>query len=257
MPGPGELRSDGGELLGTTEVFADSPRPRVELRPIGTPILGELARSLRRAYGEHRFSVCESAFEAALVDLGSNPIRRSCLMTLQPLPSAAALIASGARPLAAGVELVAMDTDDPGRYANALCRAFPPDHPDHDPEINDADAASAAIAHYFDGTIVGPFIAGASAEARSGTGDVLGAIVVSDMPGGASFEGGPWVTEVFLDPHHHRQGLGRALMTRAIGRLADGGRDQLGLSVQIDNPARHLYERLGFVTRSTWTTFVL
>ena len=254
-PAIGELRSRDGELLGPTEVFADSPRPRLELRLLGATPFQLVAEALVGTHAGHRFSVNDPLFEAALLEVGARPIRRSCLMVLRPLRVAASGSAPGTR--APGTDLVAMDTEDPGHYAGALCRAFPPEHPDHDPDINDAASATDAIVRYVAGTIVGPFVAAASAEARSPSGEAVGAIVISDMPADDSFDGGPWVTELFVDPAHQGRGIGRALLAHAVGRLIDVGRGQLGLSVQLDNPAKRLYDEFGFITQSTWTTFVL
>ena len=57
---------------------------------------------------------------------------------------------------------------------------------------------------------------------------------------------GPWLLELFRVPG--RRGVGALLLERALHELAAAGHASLGLSVTEGNPARGLYERLGFAT---------
>lgn len=63
----------------------------------------------------------------------------------------------------------------------------------------------------------------------------------------------------YVDPHtpevtvgvahgQRRRGLGRALLATLLAQAAVDGHRRLSLSVEVDNPARHLYARLGFGT---------
>ena len=54
------------------------------------------------------------------------------------------------------------------------------------------------------------------------------------------------VLEIATHPQHQRQGLGRALLQHAIRVAIAAGLDAVQLQVTLDNPARHLYESLGF-----------
>ena len=47
-------------------------------------------------------------------------------------------------------------------------------------------------------------------------------------------------------PEHRRRGLGRDLLEHALRRAEEAGHRQVSLSVEPDNPALRLYERLGF-----------
>jgi HAD superfamily hydrolase (TIGR01509 family) len=47
-------------------------------------------------------------------------------------------------------------------------------------------------------------------------------------------------------PAHRRRGLGRDLVEHALRQAKEAGHRQVSLSVEPDNPALHLYERLGF-----------
>lgn len=187
------------------------------------PVAAFAAR-LRAEHGGERVDVREGVLSAALTGSGAAVVRRSLLMALRPLPAA---LDPG--PFPGNVGPMATRPD---RCAGALLRAFPPDHSDYDPAIADLAGAERALASYFAGTVIGPFIADAS-------------------------PGGPWVTEVFVEPDQQGHGVGRALFARAVGELRVAGETSLRLAVQIDNPARHVYERLGFATDSAWSRLVL
>ena len=59
--------------------------------------------------------------------------------------------------------------------------------------------------------------------------------------------GGPWVSDIFRDPPNQHRGLGQHLLRRAIHALSLAGESTLTLVVSAGNPARSMYERLGFV----------
>ncbi len=53
---------------------------------------------------------------------------------------------------------------------------------------------------------------------------------------------------IALRPMARDQGIGTALLLNVIGHARDAGYRALSLSVQPENPALRLYQRLGFVT---------
>jgi mycothiol synthase len=55
-----------------------------------------------------------------------------------------------------------------------------------------------------------------------------------------------WVDQVGVVPSHRGRRLGAALTSRALATLAERGADGAWLTVEIANPAAHLYRRLGF-----------
>lgn len=211
--------------------------------------VGAFARRLRAEHPGDVLDVDQPELTAALVEAGAAAGRRSLLME------------RGLMAVPPGDHVSAMAridpfVDDPQRYAGPLVRAFPRDHADFDPEISDEEGARAALRAYLAGEVIGPFLAEGSFEARV-DGEVVGGIVVSAMPPGDAQDGGPWVTEVFVDPAVQGRGVGWALFTASIDGLRAAGHDRLGLAVHVDNPAQRLYGRLGFETRSRWTRITI
>ena len=207
------------------------------------------AAQLRVDHPGEGVDVEEGPLAAALVAAGASVGRRSLLMGLDPLPETleAGSFAGEVGPF----------RFEPERYAGALLRAFPPDHPDYDPDIPDLAGARAAVASYLDGRVIGPFLAAASSEATEPSGRLVGALVVNRMPEEEGSPGGPWVTEVFVEPDAQGSGAARALFARTVAELRTAGEPSLRLAVQIDNPARHVYARLGFDVTSAWSRLTL
>jgi ribosomal protein S18 acetylase RimI-like enzyme len=60
---------------------------------------------------------------------------------------------------------------------------------------------------------------------------------------------------LYVAPTHRRQGIGSALMAKAEDWAKKRGDRQIGLQVfQHNQPALHLYERLGYKVQSLWLT---
>ena len=59
------------------------------------------------------------------------------------------------------------------------------------------------------------------------------------MPADDEYDGGPWITDLFVDPSARGHGVGRALLRLTpLTHLTASGRDRLGLAVTAGNPAR-------------------
>jgi RimJ/RimL family protein N-acetyltransferase len=82
--------------------------------------------------------------------------------------------------------------------------------------------------------------------------DVVGAawarILPAASPGYGHVDDRTPEIDVSVKEEHRGSGIGTALMTRLLDRLAMRGYARASLSVQKANPARRLYERLGFTT---------
>ncbi len=129
----------------------------------------------------------------------------------------------------------------------ALERAcYAPGHVDHEQAAE--LLAGGSYWRLLNGELIGPVLAGASGQAEDEEGAVLGAIVVVHWSGdGGRWRGGPWVADVLVSPEHRRRGIAAALLRRAMAACAASGAPRVGLSVTTGNPARALYDRLGFV----------
>lgn len=64
-----------------------------------------------------------------------------------------------------------------------------------------------------------------------------------------------WIVQVGVVPGARRLGLGAALVGEVLSRMRAAGAGQVLLDVNVDNPARHLYRRLGFTVRGRRARF--
>ncbi|GII80315.1 hypothetical protein Sru01_52970 [Sphaerisporangium rufum] len=119
--------------------------------------------------------------------------------------------------------------------------AYHPDHPDyHQP---DDGAARRELATLLAGESEGPLLPCGGLLLRDGK--VVAGVLVGTVPGEPP-SGGPWVMDVFRDPDPRYAGLGAVMLRRALALATLHGLPALGLAVTEGNPARRLYERLGF-----------
>ena len=77
--------------------------------------------------------------------------------------------------------------------------------------------------------------------------------VLATLPGagdaGFVTAGVGWIVQVGVVPAARGRGLGAALLLESLSRMRAAGEAEAWLDVNVDNRARHLYERLGFVDR--------
>ncbi len=198
----------------------------------------------------HRLITHDAEVASALVESGATVLRASRMMVL----SSFELVQDG---LIVWKCPIGPIQHTPNAYAAVYIRAYPPEHPDHDPSEVTVEAAANTITTYLSGEEVGPLNRLASGEALDPSGVVIGVIIVSELAGNDEYEGGPWVTELFIDPAWHGLGVGTALIHFAVIQLALQNRLTLGLAVTVGSPAGRLYERLGFEERSkSWALII-
>lgn len=146
-------------------------------------------------------------------------------------------------PLPPGLTIGPIDRT-PAELVPLVMAAYPPDHVDHqgdDPAVEEAE-----LDLLLRGELVGPFLAGASVLITSAAGgEVVAAVIVNQATGEAPL-GGPWVSQVLRRPGDGWAGLGALALRHVLAVLADAGEASLGLAVTEGNPARRVYERLGF-----------
>jgi GNAT superfamily N-acetyltransferase len=135
------------------------------------------------------------------------------------------------------------DVDRPAAdLLDAYRAALPPGHVDHRDEPPEKSLSD--LESHLSGREFGPLLKG-SGLAIAPDDTVAGAILLGVLPGDPPLNG-PWLIEVFRHPDH--RGVGRALVERALA-ITDA--PVLGLIVTEGNPARGLYDALGFRLVST------
>jgi hypothetical protein len=124
--------------------------------------------------------------------------------------------------------------------------AFPPGHPDFSEE--NVEQRVEAFGH----ELADPDNPLHRSSCSAWLGDrLVGCCVVTDsrhMPGFV----GPWVMNVSRLPEDEARGAGAAMLVDAARAIADDGGDYLGLAVTDTNPARLLYERMGWSGLQMW-----
>jgi GNAT superfamily N-acetyltransferase len=139
-----------------------------------------------------------------------------------------------------GLVLRSWQDDDAELLAPALLAAYDAQHPD--PTTPDLAVAAQSLAR----TAADP----ANPRLRATTVAELGGrptgaalVLLSEHVTGWK---GPWVMNVFRAPDPGAPGVGLAMLVRALDVLREDGETSLGLAVTATNPARRVYERLGF-----------
>ncbi|MEU7936203.1 GNAT family N-acetyltransferase [Microbispora bryophytorum] len=127
--------------------------------------------------------------------------------------------------------------------------AYPAGHPDHR-NMDDAAALRDVLAPLLEGKVTGEILP-CSVLAVDRDDAVVGGAVVT------LFHDRPWVVEVFRHPARTPSGLGARMLAAVRDRAAADGWERLGLVVSEGNPARGVYERLGFTLVGSSMTVVI
>jgi GNAT superfamily N-acetyltransferase len=145
-----------------------------------------------------------------------------------------------ARPVT-GSMLRGWHTGDADLLAPALVAAYGPEHPD--PQDPDLGKAAESLEHMVEDPD-NPLMTWATQVATVDGSPVGAALVLRSEH--ISAWSGPWLMNMFRAPDPTLPGVGAALLTRALQSLRADGESSLGLAVTSTNPARRLYEKLGF-----------
>ncbi len=182
-----------------------------------------------------------------LVERGATLRRRSTLMECDPREPRPATSAAPD-----GVTIVPAAACSPDDLLDAYIDAYPAAHPDHHIGL-DRDGQRELLRALMDGEVIGPLL-GCSRAARTADG-FIGAALVFD-PAGEPPLGEPWIGELFRHPDAP-SGTGSALLAATLDRAREDGLPVVGLRVSDGNPARRLYDRLGFRARQSVVTVLL
>ncbi|MBB6473178.1 GNAT family N-acetyltransferase [Sphaerisporangium rubeum] len=128
-----------------------------------------------------------------------------------------------------------------------------PGHPDRR-EIGDTEALERELAPLLAGESYGALLPCGGLLLRH---DRVVAGVLVGMLDGEPPQGGPWVLDVFRDPDPRYAGLGSVMLRRALALATMHGLPALGLAVTDGNPARRVYERLGFRHTGSWLSVIV
>ncbi|WP_161500704.1 GNAT family N-acetyltransferase [Embleya scabrispora] len=132
------------------------------------------------------------------------------------------------------IEVRPVTSVPPSALYDSWIAAYPPEHPDGTAHPNPED-----LDVLYHGSALGPLL-DASVVALD-RGRAVAAVLVNDAE-----LLGPWISEVFRDPDPAYAGLGARLLRHTLGLAARAGVPSIGLAVTEGNPARTVYERLGF-----------
>ncbi|MET8627350.1 GNAT family N-acetyltransferase [Kitasatospora sp. NPDC004669] len=182
-----------------------------------------------------------------LLELGAKPLRHAHTfrrdLRADPPPADWA-----GTPLREGLRAVPCDRA-PEELLEAWRAAFHPDHVDHFPG-DDARAIAERIGPLLAGKAIGPVLP-SSVLAVDAEDRVVAGATLTDR------DGLPWVAEVFRHPRRGYRGLGADLLRRAVADAADRGLADVHLVVSEGNPARRVYESLGFLLQETSLTVIV
>ncbi|MGW2253067.1 GNAT family N-acetyltransferase [Kitasatospora sp. NPDC001660] len=151
-------------------------------------------------------------------------------------------------PLRGGLRAAPCDRA-PEELFEAWRAAFGPGHVDRFAG-DDRQALAERLVPLLAGRAIGPVLP-SSLLAVDADDRVAGGAVLTDR-GGV-----PWVAEVFRHPEHGYPGLGADLLRRAVAGTAERGLTEVQLTVTEGNPARRVYERLGFTLAQTALTVLV
>ena len=144
-------------------------------------------------------------------------------------------------PAIPGLALRGWRSGDAERLAPVLVAAYGPEHPDPTPP--DLTTAAASLTDLVEDPD-NPLMSAASQVALL-EGQAVGAALILRSQHIARWRG-PWLMNMFRAPDPAVPGIGGAMLTRALDVLSADGEPHLGLAVTSTNPARRVYEGLGF-----------
>ena len=149
----------------------------------------------------------------------------------------------GAPPDVPGVSFRPWEDGDAPHLAEAFLGAYGAGHPDQ--REPDTEKAGEYLLHTAEDPD-NPCMSGTLVAVHEGAPVAAALVLRSDhVPGWC----GPWLMNTFRSPRAPK-GLGAAMLTRSLHEVRDAGGPHMGLAVTAANPARRVYQRLGFVDDS-------
>jgi len=208
-------------------------------RPLPGTSVHRIAVQAVRDLPGRRLTMMDEEMARALAGVGCTLVRAATDLRRDLAESPAA------RPPAEGWALAGHGWDDD--LIEALRAAYPPDHLDH------GDRATRLRA-LLSGDQALPLLSAASARLRDPDGRSAGQVLtVGPVPWGD--RPCAWVLDLSVAPRGQGRGFGAAMLVHAMHGARAAGLPTLGLTVTDRNPARRLYDRMGF--RPSLRTFTM
>jgi len=186
----------------------------------------------------------------ALVRRGATPTRHFSLMSVELQSRNLTHHVSGAEfpefPEFLEVRPLRSDGLVPPEVVQLVRSAYPEGHPDEEQGADDDIIRDIQRAQ--SGGRLGPLM---DQSALFFDADRLAAMLLVNRVPGPPPLGGPWVTDVCRAPDPRYAGLGRSVLLRLMRLLHADGEPALSLAVTEGNPARGVYESLGFTVVAT------
>ncbi|MQS11576.1 GNAT family N-acetyltransferase [Streptomyces kaniharaensis] len=151
-------------------------------------------------------------------------------------------------PLRSGLRATACDRA-PEDLFEAWRAAFAPGHVDRFAG-DDRQALAERLVPLLAGKAIGPVLP-SSRLAVDADHRVVAGVVLTDR------DGVPWIADVFRHPERGYRGLGADLLRQAVADATRSGLTEVQLTVTEGNPARRLYESLGFELLHTALTVIV
>lgn len=201
-----------------------------------------------------RVATDDEALVERLVQRGARLVRHATVMVADRPPPPAAVRTRTSHYDIAPFDRVPNGSDRlAAQLATLRSAAYPFGHPDYDP-TDTIPAIAERLCALLSGEVLGPVDWELSALASGRAGQLLGAIIVTGARADAIWPGGPWIADLFVNPEHRGQGLGRDLLQHALTAHSADMRPRIGLAVTATNRATVLYRSMGFTDMFTaWT----
>lgn len=211
----------------------------------------DAADAVVASMGGWALTTTDTSLVDELLARGAMATRRYSLMSL-PLDVTAATAAEGLGLRDLATVPLTVDTEVTPGVVDLIRQAYPAGHPDQ--ETGSDDDVERAMHRILEGEWLGP-LHPASRLVIDGERPV--AMIILNRPEGSAPVGGLWLSEICRIPDAAYAGLGADLLLAVLAECRQAGEQALSLAVTDGNPARRMYERLGFETAMSITKLII
>jgi len=232
----------GDTVVGRYHLY-DSQPPAAELFVADVPA-ARAAEAVVAQLAGWNLTTTDERFASELTTRGARSLRYYSLLTCNL--SSLVEVDVARRDFGLDEQVLTPDFVAPPDLVTLIRRAYPSGHPDE--ELGTDDEIVADIAKALQGDRLGPLMPQSRIVRDAGRPVALA--IVNRVPGGAP-TGGAWVTDLCRDPDPAYAGLGRAVLLDVLKECREAGETSVSLAVTDGNPARAVYESVGFTLVAT------